>query len=82
LGGSLGARTTRTGYLIGAGALGVGVGMPFQITFDNVTQFDRRIRATWLAWLGYKTLDVDPVGTGEASQQLRVAELRTLDVAV
>jgi hypothetical protein len=56
--------------------------MPFQITFDNVTQFDRRIRATWLAWLGYKTLDVDPIGTGEASQQLRVAELRTLDVAV
>jgi hypothetical protein len=82
LGGSLGAKTTRTGYLIGAGALGVGVGMPFQITFDNVTQFDRRIRATWLAWLGYKTLDVDPIGTGEASQQLRVAELRTLDVAV
>jgi len=36
---------------------------------------------TWLAWRGYKTLDVDPVGTGEPSQQLRVAELRTLDVA-
>lgn len=82
LGGSFGSRITRTGYLIGAGALGIGEAMPFEIRQDDVTQFDRRTRMTWLAWRGYKTLDVDPVGTGEPSQQLRVAELRTLDVAV
>ena len=82
LGGSLGARTTRTGYLIGAGALGIGEAMPFEIRQDEITQFDRRTRMTWLTWRGYKTLDVDPVGTNEPSQQLRVAELRTLDVAV
>ena len=82
LGGTLGSRLTRTGYLIGAGATGIGEAMPFEIRQDEVTQFDRRTRMTWLTWRGYKTLDVDPVGTGEASQQLRVAELRTLDVAV
>ena len=78
----VGPTTTRTGYLIGYGAVGIGEAMPFEIRQDDITNFDRRTRMTWLAWRGYKTLDVDPIGTGEPSQQLRVAELRTLDVAV
>jgi hypothetical protein len=74
--------TFRDSYFFGHGAVGRGVAMPVEVRTDSVTNFDRESRLTWLSWEGVDTLDVDPTGSGNSSQQLRVAKFRTTDNAL
>lgn len=67
----------RTSYLFGHGAVGRGIAVPVEIRTDSVTNFDRETRMSWFSWEGFDTLDVDPAIN--ASQQLRVARIRTTD---
>ena len=72
----------RDSYFFGHGAVGRGIAMPVEVRTDSVTNFDRESRLTWLSWEGVDALDVDPTGSGVASQQLRVAKFRTTDNAL
>lgn len=77
-----GSVTTRTSYLFGRDAVGRGVGQPMEIRMDEMRDFGRSNSYIWRSEEVVKGVDVDPVGSGEASQQLRVIEVRTVRNAV
>lgn len=77
-----GATTTRTNFAFGANTIARGVAEPFQLVADEVTNFLRRIRISWLSWEGFAAMDVDPTGYNDVStvpQQLRVLDVRFTD---
>lgn len=73
------ARTTRTNFAFGASTIARVAGMPMSIRRDTNDDFGRRNRYAWVSHEGFGTLDVDPALN--ASQQLRVIEVRHTDVA-
>ena len=80
LGGSLGTATTRTSYAFGADTIAEAIGMEMEIRRNNNDDYQRSNEYIWLAHSGYGHLDVDPAIN--ASQQLRVVQIRTLDQPV
>jgi hypothetical protein len=85
LGGSLGATLTRTSYAFGVDTIARGIGDPMEIRQNEITGYGRKSDYIWLSNEGFAPLDVDPTGYSDASaipQQLRVLDVRTLDVAV
>jgi hypothetical protein len=77
-----GAATTRSCFAFGASSFGRGIAEPFQLVADEVTNFRRRTRITWISWEGFGAMDVDPVGYADTSavpQQLRVLDVRFTD---
>lgn len=74
----VGAQTSRTSYLFGRDAVGRGVGQPMEIRMDEMRDFGRSDSYIWRSEEVVTTLDVDPIGTGRANEQLRVIEVRTL----
>lgn len=77
-----GSSVTRDCFVFGAATIGRGTAEPFQLVSDEVTNFRRRTRITWLSWEGFGALDVDPTGYADASavpQQLRVLKVRFTD---
>ncbi len=77
-GSGIGAQTSRTSYLFGRDAVGRGIGQPMEIRMDEMRDFGRSDSYIWRSEEVVTTLDVDPVGTGRANEQLRVIEVRTL----
>ncbi len=85
LGGALGARLTRTSYAFGIDTIARGIGDPMEIRQNEITGYGRKADFIWLSNEGFAPLDVDPTGysdTSDVPQQLRVFDVRTLDVAV
>lgn len=85
LGGALGATLTRTSYVFGVDTIARGIGDPMEIRQNEITGYGRKADYIWLSNEGFAPLDVDPTGYSDASaipQQLRVFDIRTLDVAV
>ena len=85
LGGSLGATLTRTSYVFGVDTIARGIGDPMEIRQNEITGYGRKSDYIWLSNEGFAPLDVDPTGysdTSDVPQQLRVFDIRTLDVAV
>jgi len=85
LGGSLGATLTRTSYVFGVDTIARGIGDPMEIRQNEITGYGRKSDYIWLSNEGFAPLDVDPTGYSDSSavpQQLRVFDIRTLDVAV
>lgn len=77
-----GNATTRTNFAFGANTFGRGIAEPFQLVNDEVTNFRRRQRVTWISWEGFGALDVDATGYNDTSalpQQLRVLDVRFTD---
>jgi hypothetical protein len=72
-------RLTRTNFAFGASTIARVAGMPMSIRRDMNDDFGRRNRYVWVSHEGFGTLDVDPALN--ASQQLRVIEVRHVDVA-
>ena len=71
---------TRSSIAFGNAAVGRGIAMPPQIRKDSNDDFGRLGKFVWLSHEAVGTLDVDP--NNDASEQRRVWELRTIDVAV
>lgn len=69
----------RTGFALGAHAMGRGVAMPFNIRESDVTDFQRQRILAWNSYEGFAALDLNaslsPVGT-LVPQQTRVFKLR------
>jgi hypothetical protein len=75
-----GNAVTRTNFAFGADTIGRGIAEPFQLVADEVTNFGRRERITWLSWEGFCQLDVDPgASVDPVPQQLRVLDVRFTD---
>jgi hypothetical protein len=75
-----GNATTRTNFAFGRKTIGRGIAEPFLLVKDEITNFGRRERVTWLSWEGFCQLDVDPAGsTDPVPQQLRVLDVRFTD---
>jgi len=73
---------TRTSYAFGNAAVGRGVGTPFEIRKNEVTNYNRINSFIWRSEEGFAALDVDPTGYSDSStvpQQLRVFQIRTTD---
>lgn len=77
LGGTVGSVPTRTSWAFGANIIGKAEAMPFEVRQNEVTNFGRLDEFTWLSHEEWAPLDLDPTGTGNASQQLRAIEIRT-----
>lgn len=77
-----GAVTTRTSYAFGAGAVGRGIAMPFNLKSSNDDDFGRLMRYIWCSIETFAPLDVDPASVPGSDQQLRVFKVNTTDVAV
>jgi hypothetical protein len=82
-GAGVASQPARSSYAFGVEAVGRGVGMPFEIREDEVTNFGRRQRFIWLSHEVFCPLDVDSamVLATAPNQQTRVLELRTTDRA-
>lgn len=76
----VGTTLTRSSIAFGDAAVGRGIAMPPQIRKDSNDDFGRLGKFIWLSHEVVGTLDVDP--NNDASEQRRVWELRTIDVAV
>lgn len=77
-----GTAVTRDCFAFGSATIGRGTAEPFQLVADEVTNFRRRTRITWISWEGFGPMDVDPTGYSDASavpQQLRVLKVRFTD---
>jgi len=74
------ANTTRSSFAFGADSITEAVGLPMQVRKDANDDFARLMRFTWISFMGFGYLDVEPAIN--ASQQLRVLEIRTTDLAV
>lgn len=77
-----GTAVTRDCFAFGAASIGRGTAEPFQLVADEVTNFRRRTRITWISWEGFGAMDVDPTGYSDTSavpQQLRVLKVRFTD---
>lgn len=80
-----GSKLTRSNYLFGMDSIGRGIGDPMRIVENEVTNYGRKSTFVWMETAAYVAKDVDPTGyndTSEVPQQLRVIEVRTLDVAI
>jgi hypothetical protein len=80
-----GSKLTRSNYFFGMDSIGRGVGDPMRIIENEVTNYGRKNTFVWTETAAYVAKDVDPVGyndTSDVPQQLRVFEVRTLDVAI
>ncbi|NEP54927.1 MAG: hypothetical protein F6K65_41565, partial [Moorea sp. SIO3C2] len=72
----------REGFAFGDMTIGSGIGSPFEIRFDEVSDFNRSTRAIWHEERSFTPLDVDPTGYGDTAavpQQLRVLRVRCSD---
>lgn len=78
LGGTVGSVPTRTSWAFGSNIIGKAESMPFEIRQNEVTNYGRLDEFTWLSHEEWGTLDLDPVGTGNTSQQLRAIEIQTV----
>lgn len=76
----VGSTLTRSSWFFGKDAVGLGIGLPVTIRANDDTSFGRLQQYIWLAHMGCATLDVDP--SNNASEQLRVFQVRTIDVAI
>ena len=76
----VGSTLTRSSWFFGKDAVGLAVGMPMTIRANDDTSFGRLNQYIWLAHMAADTLDVDP--NNDASEQLRVFQVRTIDVSV
>jgi len=74
----VGSTLTRSAYAFGSMAVARAQGMEAEIRLDAVNDFGRLNSFTWLSHETTGALDVDPVLSSE--QQLRVVELRTVDI--
>ena len=72
----------RTCYAVGEEPVCKVEGAPWGIYPDDVTNFRRKTDVTWWSHFGIKDSDVDPTGSGESDQQLRVVKFHALDNAV
>jgi hypothetical protein len=79
-----GARLTRSSYVAGRDTIGRSIAMPFTIKKAKEDGFGRINRFIWNSYECAAALDVDPASNPPLSndQQLRVVEVRTLDVAL
>ncbi len=79
-----GSKTTRSSYVAGRDTIGRSIAMPFTIKKAKEDGFGRINRFIWNSYECAAALDVDPASNPPLSndQQLRVVEVRTLDVAV
>jgi hypothetical protein len=73
-----GSTLTRSSYAFGVMAVARAQGMEAEMRTDNVDDFGRLQSFTWLSHETPGYLDVDPAINAE--QQLRVVEIRTVDV--
>lgn len=78
----VGARTTRSSYVAGRDTIGRSIAMPFTIKRGAEDGFNRINRFIWNSYECAAALDVDPMSNPPMSndQQLRVVEVRTVDV--
>lgn len=79
------SRLTRSNYFFGMDSIGRGIGDPMRIVENEVTNYGRKSTFVWTETAAYVAKDVDPTGysdTSDVPQQLRVIEVRTLDVAI
>jgi hypothetical protein len=76
----VGSTLTRSSWFFGKDAVGLAVGLPMSIRANDDTSFGRLNQYIWLAHMAADTLDVDP--NNDASEQLRVFQVRTIDVSV
>lgn len=76
----VGSTLTRTSIAFGRDAVGHAVGMPVQIRRSNDDDFGRLGQFIWLSHETAATLDVNP--NNNASEQLRVLQVRTVDTAL
>lgn len=79
-----GSRLTRSSYAAGRDTIGRSIAMPFTIKKAKEDGFGRINRFIWNSYECAAALDVDPASNPPLSndQQLRVVEVRTLDVAL
>lgn len=80
-----GAQTARSSYAFGRDCVAKAIVDPFTIKQDSPSgQFNRFTDYIWTEISGVAPLDVDPASNPliSASQQLRVVEVRTLDVEI
>jgi hypothetical protein len=79
-----GAKTTRSSFVAGRDTIGRSIAMPFTIKRAKEDGFGRINRFIWNSYECAAALDVDPASNPPMSndQQLRVVEVRTLDVAI
>lgn len=74
----VGSTLTRSSYAFGSMAVARAQGMEAEIRLDSANDFGRLNSFNWLSHETTGALDVDPALAAE--QQLRVVELRTVDV--
>jgi len=74
-----GSVLTRSSWAFGKAAVGRAVSMPVQVRMNDDNSFGRLQQYIWISHENCHTLDVDP--NNNASEQLRVFEIRTPDVA-
>lgn len=73
------ARTTRSGYVFGAGAVARGVGLPFEIR-ASMSPFEREERLIWIEHSATIGLDVDSLNSTQVGgEDTRVLEIRVTD---
>jgi hypothetical protein len=73
------SRTTRSGYVFGAGVAARGVGMPFEIRASR-SPFEREERLIWLEHSETIGLDVDSLNSTQVGgEDTRVLEIRVTD---
>lgn len=79
-----GSKLTRSSYAAGRDTIGRSIAMPFTIKKAKEDGFGRINRFIWNSYECAAALDVDPASNPPLSndQQLRVVEVRTLDVAL
>jgi hypothetical protein len=79
-----GSKLTRSSYVAGRDTVGRSIAMPFTIKRAKEDGFGRINRYIWNSYECAAALDVDPASNPPLSndQQLRVVEVRTLDVAL
>jgi hypothetical protein len=77
-----GSVLNRSSYAFGDMAVARAVGMEMQIFQSEITDSGRLQSYGWRSHETTGDLDVDPSNGGSSNQQLRVIDVRTLDVAV
>ncbi|MEW5857391.1 MAG: hypothetical protein AB1861_08420 [Cyanobacteriota bacterium] len=77
------AQVTRSSFAFGADTVAEATGMPMQLRRKNEDDYGRMNNYVWKSHQGFGYLDVDPaLDSGTVTQQLRVVEVRSVDVEV
>jgi hypothetical protein len=74
----------RTGFAIGAHAIGRGIAMPFNIRESDITDFQRQKILAWNSYEGFAALDLHPILSAPGTlvpQQARAFKLRFTSTA-